>query len=211
MPKGHSQVKDETVQIVFDGGDPIRATSYSVVGSVRGTIGSGFLVGGSKPEVSSDDMIAQANSMMWDPENDMWDPSADVILTITDRNGASALISFNDSVAGNNQIYSRTAILSEINLRLAQEGVTAAASFVDTNNNGVADQLIITGNYSGSGEKVIITGSGVEQLGLVAGVTIGTAATSDFSSGGLEFTLTEGNNPWLPNESMIFETTAEVL
>lgn len=319
-----NQVKDENVQIIFDGGDPSRATSYRVVGSERGFIGSGILggtqarfegtpvafgthwtpaantsfdiadnqftpplvanvsftggttystsditdtintamknngvratcyydaitqkfqivsndvgsnreleisnevgnfadlgmtagvqqgTGGSRPEVFSDNVLAAASSTAWDPSNDVWDPATDVSFTVTDRNGRSALISFSNLVAGNNQIYTRGAILAEINSRLAQENVQATASFMDTNNDGSPDQLVITGNYSGAGERVIISGNGsASQLGLVAGDTRGTAAVSDFNYGGLEFTLTEGNNPWLPNESMTFVTTAQ--
>jgi len=315
-----TDVENETVQIIFDGGDPTRATSYRVVGSERGFIGAGTLggeqarvqgtpvgfgthwtpafgayfdindnqfvpprtasvafdpgvtystseivnnintamknngvratayydaitqqfqivsndigsnrqleivgdtdalnlpagvysgTGGSRPEVFSDTLTAQSFSMEWDPENDRWDPASDVSLTITDRHGRTALINFSDIVAGNNQIYTRGAILAEINSRLAQENVAATASFADTDNNGSPDQLIITGNYSGSGERVIISGTGYEQLGLAAGDYAGTAAVSEFNYGGLEFSLTEGNNPWLPNESMSFVTTAE--
>lgn len=318
-----TEVENETVQIIFDGGDPTRATSYRVVGSERGFIGAGTLggeqarvqgapvgfgthwtpaagatfdiadnqfnparvatvtfdagitysnseivdtintamknngvratayydaitqqfqivsndigsnreleilnetgdfadlnlptgvftgTGGSRPEVFSDTATAQTYSMEWDPENDRWDPASDVSLTITDRDGRTALINFSDIVAGNNQIYTRGAILAEINSRLAQENVAATASFADTDNNGSPDQLIIIGNSSGSGERVIISGTGYEQLGLAAGDYAGTAAVSEFNYGGLEFSLTEGNNPWLPNESMSFTTTAE--
>lgn len=319
-----NEVEDESVQIIFDGGDPTRATSYRVVGSERGFIGAGTLggdqarfegtpvafgthwtpaanttfdiadnqftpprvatvsftggttyaasevtdtintamenngvratayydavtqkfqivsndpgsnreleilnstgnfadlgftegveygTGGSKPEVFSDNAMALANSTAWDPSNDIWDPASDVSFTVTDRDGRSALINFSNLVAGNNQIYTRGAILAEINSRLAQENVDATASFVDTNNDNSPDQLVITGGHSGSGERVIISGNGSgSQLGLVAGETRGTAAVSDFNYGGLSFTLTEGINPWLPNENMSFVTTAE--
>ncbi|GAB4267930.1 MAG: hypothetical protein Kow0029_02840 [Candidatus Rifleibacteriota bacterium] len=319
-----NEVKDETVQIIFDGGDPTRATSYRVVGSERGFIGSGTLggeqariegtpvafganwtpaantsfdiadnqfvpprvatvnfvggttystaditstintamanngvratayydsvtqkfqivsndvgsnkalellnssgnfadlgfteqavtgKGGARPEVFSDNALAAANSTTYDPANDIWDPASDVNFTITDRHGHSALITFSDMVAGNNQIYTRGAILAEINSKLAQENVSATASFVDTNNDGSPDQLVITGNKSGSGEQVILSGdNSMNQLGLVAGTTNGTAAVSDFNYGGLSFTLTEGINQWLPNETMTFTTTAE--
>jgi len=312
-------VEDETVEIIFDGGDPTRATSYRVVGSERGFIGAGTLggeqarlegtpvafgthwtpaattfqvadnqftpprvatvtfaagtystseivdrintamkddgvratayydaitqkfqivsndigsnreleilngtgnftdlnlpvavatgTGGARPEVFSDRAVDPAR---WDPENDVWDPDGlDVSLVITDRSGRAALINFSDIVAGNNQVYTRGAILAEINSRLAQENVSATASFVDTNNNGEPDQLVITGNYSGSGEQLVIGGSNIGELGLTADTYRGTAAVSDFNYGGLEFTLTEGNNPWLPNENMSFVTTAE--
>ncbi len=317
-------VKNETVQIIFDGGDPTRATSYRVVGSDRGFIGAGTLggeqarfegtpvafgthwtpandtsvdiadnqflparvatvtftggttysnaditdqmnttmkangvratayydaitqkfqivsndpgsnrelellnssgdfadlgltdgikrgTGGAKPEVFSDNEMAGIYSTAWDPENDVWDPATDVSFTITDRDGRSALINFSDLVAGNNQVYTRGAILAEINSRLAQENVSASASFADTDNDGSPDQLVITGNKSGSGERVIISGNdSAIQLGLSAGEVRGTSAVSDFNYGGLSFTLTEGNNPWLPNESMSMTTTAE--
>ncbi len=317
-------LKDETVQIIFDGGDPTRATSYRVVGSERGFIGSGTLggeqariqgtpvgfnanwtpasdtafdiadnqfnpprvatvtffagnsystsqindtintamkdngvratayydsvtrqfqivsdeagsnrsiellnsygemdqigltdqavsgTGGAKPEVFASSDNALAWSTAWDPTNDIWDPSSDVNFTITDRSGHSAMINFNDMVAGNNQIYTRGAILAEINSKLAQANVAATASFVDTNNDGSPDQLVITGSKSGSGEQVIISGdNSMMQLGLDAGTTFGTAAVSEFDYGGLQFTLTEGANQWLPNESMSFTTTAE--
>lgn len=315
-----TEVENETVEIIFDGGDPTRATSYRVVGSERGFIGAGTLggeqarvegepvefgthwttggtnfdiadnqfnppriatvnfaagtysnaeivdiintsmkdngvratayydaitqqfqivsndigsnreleilntggnfadlrlptgtfagTGGSRPEVFSDPSLIPGTTI-WDPENDVWDPEADVSLTITDRDGRSALINFSDIVAGNNQIYTRGAILAEINSRLAQENVSATAAFVDTDNDDSPDQLVITGNYSGSGERVIISGTNYQLLGLAAGDYTGTAAVSEFNYGGLEFSLTEGNNPWLPNETMSFVTTAE--
>lgn len=319
-----NEILDENVQIIFDGGDPTRATSYRVVGSERGFIGSGTLgglqakimgttvgfganwtpaantsfdiadnqfspprvatvnftggntystaditdtmnaamkangvratayydsvtqqfqivsnepgsnrslellnstgnfadlglteqtvtgTGGARPEIFADGSLAATNSTTWDPTNDVWDPASDVSFTITDRDGHSALINFTDLVAGNNQIYTRGAILAEINSKLAQENVAASASFEDTNNDGSPDQLVITGNKSGSGEQVIISGnSSMNQLGLVAGTTTGTAAVSEFNQGGLSFTLTEGLNQWLPNETMSFITTAE--
>jgi flagellar hook-basal body protein len=174
------------------------------------TAGVSSGTGGSRPEVFSDNTLAAANSTAWDPANDIWDPASDVSFTVTDRHGRSALISFSNLVAGNNQVYTRGAILAEINSRLAQENVQATASFADTNNYGSPDQLVITGTQSGAGERVIISGNGsANQLGLVAGETRGTAAISDFNYGGLEFTLTEGNNPWLPNEGMTFTTTAQ--
>ncbi|HNV70022.1 MAG TPA: hypothetical protein PKO06_10005, partial [Candidatus Ozemobacteraceae bacterium] len=40
-----TEVVDETISVVFDGGDPTRATSYRVIGSQRGFIGSGVLGG----------------------------------------------------------------------------------------------------------------------------------------------------------------------
>jgi len=320
----NNEVKDETVQIIFDGGDPTRATSYRVVGSERGFIGSGTLggeqarftgepvvfgtywtpstdtsfdisdhqfapplvatvnftgganystsditdmmntamknngvratayydaitqrfqlvsnepgsnrqlelsnsvgdfaalglsegvaygTGGAKPEVFGDNALAFATSDAWDPENDIWDPSSDVSFTITDRNGRSALVTFSDIVAGNNQVYSRGSILAEINARLAQENVDATASFIDTDNDGSPDQLMISGNRTGSGERIIISGNGsASQLGLSSGETRGTSAISNFNYGGLEFTLTEGTNPWLPNETMSMVTTGE--
>jgi flagellar hook-basal body protein len=166
--------------------------------------------GGARPEVFSDDALAAANSTAWDPTNDVWDPASDVSFTITDRSGHSALITFDDLVAGNNQIYTRGAILAEINSKLAQENVAATAAFADTDNDGSPEQLVITGNKSGSGEQVIISGNNsMEQLGLQAGSTFGTAAISEFNYGGLEFTLTEGVNQWLPNETMTFNTTAQ--
>jgi flagellar hook protein FlgE len=319
-----NEVTDESVQIIFDGGDPTRATSYRVVGSERGFIGSGTLggeqarikgttvafganwtpaantsfdiadnqfnpprvatvnfaagttystsditdtintamknsgvrasayydsvtqqfqivsneegsnkeiellnsagdfadlgfseevangTGGARPEVFSDEALAIANSTAYDPANDVWDPASDVSFTITDRDGHSALISFSDQVAGNNQIYTRGAILAEINSKLAQENVSATASFADTNNDGSPDQLVITGSKSGSGEQVILSGNNsMNQLGLTAGTTNGTAAISEFNYGGLSLTLTEGLNQWLPNETMNFTTTAE--
>lgn len=319
-----NDVTDEAVQIIFDGGDPTRATSYRVVGDERGFIGAGTLggeqariegttvafganwtpaantafdiadnqfvpprtaavnfvggntystsditdtinaamssngvratcyydsvtqqfqvvsneigsnrsiemlnssgnfgdlgfteqavvgTGGARPEVFSDNALAAANSTAYDPSNDVWDPASDVSFTVTDRQGHSALVTFDNLVAGNNQIYTRGAILAEINSKLAQENVDASASFADTNDDGSPDQLVITGNKSGSGEQVIISGNNsMSQLGLVAGSTSGTAAVSEFNYGGLEFTLTEGLNQWLPNEAMSFTTTAE--
>ncbi|NLM16641.1 MAG: flagellar hook-basal body complex protein [Candidatus Riflebacteria bacterium] len=310
-------VKDETVEIIFDGGDPTRAVSYRVVGSERGFIHSGTLggtqarfagdpvtfglswtpaantsftvtdsqfavprtatvsfVGGTtytaseivdtinnalandgvratayfdavtsqlqivsneigerqnltiggaignfadlgltagtqvgtgagKAEVYSDLAMSAAFAA------DNVDVTADVQLVVTDRHGRAATIEFPDIVAGVNQIYSRGAILAEINSQLVANNVSANAAFLDTDNDGSPDQLMISSNVPGSGERVILTGTNIDQLGLAGGSYSGTAAVSHFEYGGLTFDLTEGTNHWLPNESLSFVTTAE--
>ena len=337
------EVQDETVQVIFDGGDPTKATSYRVVGSVRGFIGSGVLggeqarfkgeptgigtywtpdtdtsftitdtqiytlddgtehtevtfpreatitfttaggpystsqivdnineelknngvratayydavtqnfqivanstgsnrelkisnatgsftdlglsegvergTGGSKAEVfqdvaASEAAIIAAGGAAGDADyaNDHWDPASDVKLMITDRHGNATQVTFNDYVAGVNQVYSRGAILAEINSKLAQDNVDATATFDDTDNDGNPDMLVIKSNTEGCGECLYITGSNIDQLGLTAGVSFGTAAVSTFDNGGLSFSLTEGKDAWLPNESLSFDTTSE--
>lgn len=337
------QVKDETVQIIFDGGDPDKATSYRVVGSERGFIGSGTLggkqarfvgestsfgaywtpeedtsftitdkqvyllndgteqtevtfpreatitftnadapystseiveiintqmanagvratcyfdsvtstfqiagnstgsnreitisnstgsfgdlglsegtsrgTGGSKAEVFQDTNAAEAAIIAAggaagcaDFAHDNWDPANKVTLIVSDRDGMSTQIQFEEKIAGVNQVYTRSAILASINSKLASDNVDATASFVDSDNDGTPDMLVITSNTAGSGESLYINGTNIDQLGLTAGTTYGTAAVSTFEQGGLYFELTEGKDAWLPNESMTFKTTAE--
>ncbi len=338
-----NEVMDETVQIIFDGGDPTRATSYRVVGSTRGFIGSGTLggtqarftgeptlfgtywspdedtsftvtdtqiytldngtegvevtfpreatitftaadgaystseivekintelanagvratayfdsvtatfqlvsnstgsnreltisnstgsfsdlglsegttrgTGGSKAEVFQDVNAAEAAIIAAggaagaaDFEHDGWDPANTVTLIVSDRDGNSTQIVFQEKIAGANQVYSRSAILAAINSQLASDNVDATAAFQDSDNDGAPDMLVITSNTSGSGELLYINGTNIDQLGLTAGTTYGTAAVSTFDYGGLKFDLTEGNDPWLPNEMMTFTTIAE--
>ena len=337
------EVKDETIEIIFDGGDPTRATSYRVVGSERGFIGSGTLggeqarfvgeptqfgtfwtpdedtsftitdtqvytlddgtektevtfpreatidftnadapystsqivdiineklanagvratvyydsvtanfqlvsnatgsnrelkisnatgsfsdlglsegtergTGGAKAEVFQDVNAAEAAIIAAggaagsaDFSNDNWDPASDVKLIITDRHGNATQITFEDKLAGANQVYSRGAILASINSKLAADNVDATASFQDSDNDGSPDMLVITSNTPGSGERLYVNGTNIDQLGLTAGTTFGTAAVSKFNYGGLSFDLTEGMDAWLPNEKMSFTTTAE--
>jgi hypothetical protein len=96
------------------------------------------------------------------------------LLTIADKNGNVALVNFFDQVLGNNQIYPRSQIDATIAQALNQESVAASVTFVDTNNNGPTDQLVIYGTHTGAAEKIVIGGTGIEQLGLVAGEYFGT-------------------------------------
>ena len=337
------EVKDETIEIIFDGGDPTKATSYRVVGSERGFIGSGTLggaqarfkgeptefgtlwtpdedtsftitdtqiytlddgtehtevtfpreatitftnaggpyttsqivdtvnkelqnsgvrasiyydavtcnfqlvsneagsnrelkisnatgsfsdlglsegaergTGGSKAEVFQDVAAAEAAIIAAggaagsaDFENDCWDPASDVKLIITDRHGNATQITFEDKLSGVNQKYTRGSILAEINSKLAQDNVDATAAFEDSDNDGSPDMLVIRSNTFGCGECLYVNGTNIDQLGLTAGTTFGTAAVSTFDYGGLKFDLTEGKDAWLPNETMSFTTTAE--
>ncbi len=166
--------------------------------------------GGAKPEVFSDNAQAIASSTEFDMTADRWDPSADVAFTITDRDGRSALVTFSDQIAGNNHIYNRGEILAEINAKLAENNVSATAQFVDTNNDNTPDQLVITGSRTGSGELVTLSDSqNMDQLGFAGTTVHGTAAVGSFDMGGLSFSVTEGTNPWIPNDAMAMQTTGE--
>ena len=187
--------------------------SFSDLGLSEGvTRGSGA----AKAEVFQDPAAAEAaiiaaggTAGSADFANDKWDPASDVKLTISDRHGNATQITFEDKLGGTNQVYTRGAILAEINSKLAQDNVDATASFLDSNNDGSPDMLVIKSNTSGSGECLYINGSNIDQLGLTAGTTFGTAAISSFEYGGIKFDLTEGKDAWLPNETMSFTTTAE--
>jgi len=311
-----TEVKDETVSVIFDGGDPTRATSFRVVGSERGYIGSGLLGGtqaklegttvtfgttwtpttdtsftvsdlqfnpprqanvaftagqsyttseitdaintaasqsglritafydsvlnqfsvvsnetGSNQSISISNAVGSISDLglpattstgtggskpevfsSIDLSGDTWDPTGDVSFTVSDSEGRSALIQFDDVVAGQNQVYSRSAIISTINSALASNNVSATVNIVDTNGDATStpDQLVITGSQSGSGELITISGDdSMSQLGLTADTYRGTAAVATFNQGGLNFSLTEGTNAWLPNDSMTMTTTAE--
>ena len=178
-------------------------------GTERGT-------GGSRAEVFQDVNAAEAAIIAAggaagsaDFSHDQWDPANDVKLIITDRHGNATQITFDNKLNGVNQVYSRGSILAEINSRLAQDNVDATAAFEDTDNDGSPDMLVIRSNTFGCGECLYINGTNIDQLGLTAGTTFGTAAVSTFDYGGLKFDLTEGKDAWLPNEKLSFETTAE--
>ncbi len=191
-------------KLVFDSANPTEKMIYDNTQNISLLgISSGLNVmgtGGAKPEVFSNGV---------DFTNDAWDPVGQVQFTVRDRDGHTALVTFPDQVNGANQIYTRTSIVSTINTALASNNVAASANMIDTNNDGTPDQLVITGTRTGAGEKVILSSvTRLEQLGLPNIEQTGTAAVSHFNTGGLDFTLTEGTNPWLPNETMRMQTYA---
>ena len=325
------QIVTESIQVIFDGGDPDHASSYRVVGSERGFIGSGTL-GGSPARIEGNAVVS-LSSGVWTPTNDtqftiadgfsgtttanitflaaggpytaskvaadintamanagvratayfdstlgkfqivsndsgsnrnltlvdtsallggpgsldelgldavsgvtangigaskaelLGTPgtfgagtmtlSADLSFTVQDSTGNTAIINLkqNDTAAPPQPIaYNASTILAEINTAIKQNGLEATASLLDSDNDGILDQLKIVGGDSGSGEyiKVSWTSGNMSDIGLTNTVTTvhGTAASSTFNYGGINFTLTEGDDVWSPNDSYSFSTTA---
>ncbi len=331
----NNQVVTEDIQVIFDGGSPDHATSYRVVGSERGFIGSGTL-GGSPARIEGDAVIALStgvwapsqatsftiadgyhnttaninfpaipagsppyttaavaadinaamasagvratayfdstlgkfqivsndsgsnrnllisnpngdmaglglsnvvgttfagegaskaevigNAGLFNPTNPTLTLTGDLSFTIQDTTGNTAQINLkqNDTAPIPQPIsYNGSTILAEINTALKQNGLDATAMLVDSNNDGVLDQIKIIGGDTGSGQYITIsqvTGD-LTDLGLVnaanpANPVItanGTAATSTFDFGGINFTLSEGDHVWAPNDNYTFSTTA---
>lgn len=326
----NDQVVTEEIQVIFDGGDPTHATSYRVVGSERGFIGSGTL-GGSPARIEGLAVTALSTGV--------WTPASDTTFTITDSyhgtttanivftqaggpyttdsvaqdintamanagvratayfdstlgkfqivsnaSGSNQSLSINNlggdlgglgllSVSGtphlgqgaskaemigapnlfsnltmnltadlsftiqdttNNKAlinlkqndtatppqpiaYNSSTILAEINTALKQNGLNAIAQLVDSDNDGVLDQLKIVGGDTGSGEYITISsvGGDLANIGFVGSTAVpavtkafGTAATSTFNYGGINFSLLEGDDVWAPNDYYTFSTTA---
>lgn len=320
-----SQVVTEDIQVIFDGGSPDHATSYRVVGSERGFIGSGTL-GGSPARIEGEAKVALSTGV-WTPTNDTsftihdgyhntttatitftnaggpyttekvaadinaamatagvratayFDSTlgkfqivsnssgsnrnlsignasgsldelgldgavgntysgqgaskaemigvaghfgagtiqltTDLSFTLQDTTGNKALITIKQmDTATPAQIisYNASTILAEINTALKQNGLTANAQLVDSDNDGILDQLKIVGGDTGSGESIEISlvSGNLAEIGLGNGPSkvFGTAGTSTFSYGGISFTLVEGDDVWAPNDSYSFTTTA---
>jgi flagellar hook-basal body protein len=331
-----NEVEDETVSIIFDGGDPAKATSYRVVGSERGFIGAGalggtaaqfvttpvtganwvgdywtpannvsfdvvyrqnldadvafeeqrtasvLLPGNGATTYSSSDVVTVMNNsfkaagvpatayfdtgtrqikivtnetgsnrqlelnntagadivdlgltaqivdgtgaskpeiMALAPDQggpdlslDNWSPATGTGLSfrVTDRYGRQAEISFPNTVSGLPKQYTRGEIISIIQTAMASNNVAGSVDIVDTNGDNQPDRLILRGNVTGSGESLrldLVSGD-LADLGMAAGTSNGTAGVSDFSAGGLAFTLTEGINHWIPNDTMTMNTLA---
>ncbi|HNV70020.1 MAG TPA: flagellar hook-basal body complex protein [Candidatus Ozemobacteraceae bacterium] len=162
-------------------------------------------IGGTKPEVFTDNTVVGSSF-----EANDFVPAADIQFTVTDRSGHVAAIQLPAVVAGTQQHYSRSAILSIINSQLAANNVNASATMVDTDDDGTPDQMLLQGRQTGAGEYLTIADvTNINLLGLGTGQFRGTAATSTFTQGGLNFTLTEGTNAWVPNDAMTMTTTGQ--
>ena len=168
------EVKDETVEIIFDGGDPTRATSFRVVGSERGFIGSGTLGGEQARFVGEQTQFGT-----------FWTPDEDTSFTITDTQiytlddgtehtevtfPREATITFTNADAP----YSTSQIVDKINEELANAGVRATIYF-----DSVTANFQLVSNSTGSNRELKIsnaTGS-FSDLGLAEGSERGTGGS----------------------------------
>jgi len=194
-----TQVKDETVSVIFDGGDPTRATSYRVVGSVRGYIGSGTL-GGTAATITGGPITGPR----WLGTD--WTPTANVNFTITYNQDTTAAAGYEETrnatvnfVAGNT--YSIDQVVTNINTAFKNAGVLCTAYFDSTTR-----EITIVTNSPGSNRQLILVdnnpgGAQLADLGLAPTTVLGTGgakpeayAVAVGSPGGVDFS----NDAWSP-------------
>lgn len=166
-------IKNENIDIIFDGGDPDRATTFRVVGSDRGFIGGGTLGG---TQAGFDGMPFQFESG--------WRPSKNVSFQLTsvqDLNAERLSTQENRATvnftAGTN--YSTADILSIINNALKSGGVDGNAQY-----DSVTKCFSISTNDTGSNRTLMmdrISGP-LSELGFNAGISGGTEYLSNFST-----------------------------
>ena len=140
----------------------------------------------------------------------------DLQFTVQDTTGCRAVVKF---VAQDNTVvppadiaYNPSTILAQINTALRQNGLDCSATLIDSNSDGVLDQLQFLGADTGSGEYITVShvSGDMTQLGLqnTTQTVNGTAGTSNFKYGGIEFTINEGSDVWAPNDYYTFSTYA---
>lgn len=186
-----SLVKDEKIDIIFDGGDPARATTFRVVGEQRGFIGGGTL-GGTQAEIKGNP---------WKFENG-WKPSNNVSFQITEVQNLEAdrlqtkenraTVSFNGGTT-----YTAADIRNLINSTLANAGISAQAQYDST-----TKQFSIVDNQAGSNRTLMmdkISGP-VSELGFDAGTQGGTDFLSNYS-------ISYAVEPFNITQSVIFQVT----
>jgi len=184
-------VKDELVKVVFDGGDPNRATTFRVVGDQRGFIGGGTL-GGTQPKFAG---------VPWKFESG-WQPSNNVSFQISEvqnLNTQPLLTRENRATttftAGNT--YSTSDIKSIINTALKNNGINAQAQY-----DSVLKQWSILSNNVGSGNTLMMDNiSGpMAELGFEVGNSGG---TEYFSNYGVSYAV----EPFNIAEPVIFQVS----
>ncbi|MFZ2960514.1 MAG: flagellar hook-basal body complex protein [Candidatus Ozemobacteraceae bacterium] len=127
-------VKDETIQVIFDGGDPEQANTFRVVGSDRGFIGTGVL-GGTQAAIEGSVISFQSPSNWstggtWNPDHDT---GFKVTYTNPNQTGTPAVpieatITI-PAVVVPNPAYSPQSVTALMNTQLKNAGVPALASF----------------------------------------------------------------------------------
>ncbi|NLI75862.1 MAG: flagellar hook-basal body complex protein [Candidatus Riflebacteria bacterium] len=167
-----SLVRDESVDIIFDGGDPSRATTFRVVGSERGFIGGGVL-GGTQAKI-------EGNPFMFETG---WEPSKAVTFTITEVQDLMAgslstrenwaNITFN---AGT--LYTVNDIKTIANTALKNGGVNATLQYDST-----TKKFSIVSNNVGSNTTLMLDNiSGpIAELGIDPGNAAGSAFLSNYN------------------------------
>jgi flagellar hook-basal body protein len=162
-----NDVKDETVEVVFDGGDPTRATSYRVVGSVRGFIGAGTL-GGTAAKIEGD----AVNGTRWIGSD--WTPTANVSMTFNFREDLDTTGNYRKNATTNLDIqfnagttYSTSQVLTTLNNSFKNNGIPATAYF-----DGNTRKFTILSNEVGSNRELSLIdnnpgGGQLADLGLI--------------------------------------------
>lgn len=167
-----SLIKDEKVSIIFDGGDPERATTFRVVGEKRGFIGGGVL-GGTQPKIEGG---------VFKFENG-WTPAKTVKFTITEVQNLNtqpmrtrerwATVTFNGG-----STYTIQDIKNIVNTALKNGGVEASLQYDST-----TKRFTLVGNFEGSNRTLIIDNiSGpLAELGFDPGNRSGTPFLSNYN------------------------------
>ncbi|MBF0406806.1 MAG: flagellar hook-basal body complex protein [Candidatus Riflebacteria bacterium] len=168
-----TEIKDETIKVVFDGGDADHANSYRVVGSERGFIGSGVIAGSpAKADGVGNKQLVLAN----------WTPAATAFDVVFQRERYSgdttpenitATIQFNagqlvDGVAETNKSFTTSAIIDRMNTSLKDNGIPATAYY-----DSVLGQISISTNATGSNRTLqVLNRSGqISDLGFTQDIT----------------------------------------
>ncbi|RCK75275.1 MAG: Flagellar hook protein FlgE [Candidatus Ozemobacter sibiricus] len=165
-------IKDEKVNIIFDGGDPSRATTFRVVGENRGFIGGGVL-GGTQAKIEGTPFKFETG----------WTPGKAVTFTVTEVQNLVtqplstrekwATITFN---AGST--YSIADIKNIVNTALKNGGVEASLQYDST-----TKKFSLVGNNVGSNRTLMLDNiSGpLAELGIDPGNKAGTAFLSNYN------------------------------
>ncbi|MBF0500765.1 MAG: flagellar hook-basal body complex protein [Candidatus Riflebacteria bacterium] len=149
-------VKDEKVQVIFDGGDPEQATTYRVVGDQRGFIGSGTL-GGDQASIEGTALTFQSpsnwsNSGTWSPTTPL---SFNVTYTNPNVTGTPVVPMQTQitipAIVPPNAPYTPQSVSSVINDQLKNAGIPALSSF-----DAITKKFRIVANESGNNRSLQI-------------------------------------------------------
>ncbi|MBF0544195.1 MAG: flagellar hook-basal body complex protein [Candidatus Riflebacteria bacterium] len=167
-------IKDETISVIFDGGDANHANSYRVVGSVSGFLGSGTISG--TPAKISGDKGKQLFLANWTPQQNT---SFDLVYT-RDRYAndptpetTTATVTFPQ-----NTTFTSSQVVDKINLSLKQQGIPATAYY-----DSVLGQISLSSNLTGSNRTLTLqnrqgTAQDLSDLGFTADATVKGTGTS---------------------------------
>ncbi len=206
-----SQLRDEKVKVVFDGGDPYQATSFRVLGGDNRFIGAGSLDG----TTARAQGVALVPGARWDANLTQWTPTSNVSFNITytqDMNSTPA-VPQESRVAAVNFVappaapgyYTIDNIKSTIDTALRNAGISGATTY-----DPLTKQISISTDYKGSNRHLQITDTSVlpsqfADLGLPTVLQNGTGGSSPEVFSGLAVDSYNGGipQPWPTNPTPI--------